>query len=90
VVEGENEDEDDKENVNSSKPTNGKPDKKQAKQAPKDSANEGEDDDSEDDSDFSAFDIEAKEVVVGCFTPTVRPSVIVSFLSLSRIFPILT
>jgi len=73
VIEGENDDEDDKENVNSSKPTGGKPDKKQAKKAPgpKDSDNAGEEDDSEDDSDFSALDIEAKEVVVGCFTPTI-------------------
>lgn len=75
VIEGENDDEDDKENVSSSKPTGEKPDKKQAKKAPgpKDSDNAGEEDDSEDDdSDFSALDIEAKEVVVGCFTPSVR------------------
>ncbi|KNZ57209.1 peptidyl-prolyl cis-trans isomerase [Puccinia sorghi] len=74
VIEGENDDEDDKENVSSSKPTGEKPDKKQAKKAPgpKDSDNAGEEDDSEDDdSDFSALDIEAKEVVVGCFTPSI-------------------
>ncbi|EFP83175.1 peptidylprolyl isomerase [Puccinia graminis f. sp. tritici CRL 75-36-700-3] len=71
VVEGENDDDDDKENVNSSKPTAGKPDKKQAKKA-QDSDDAGEEeDDEDDDSDFSGMDIEAKEVVVGCFTPNI-------------------
>jgi hypothetical protein len=71
VVEGEHDDDDDKENVNSSKPTAGKPDKKQAKKGQDSDDALEEDDDEDDDSDFSGIDIEAKEVVVGCFTPNV-------------------
>ncbi|POV97039.1 hypothetical protein PSHT_14795, partial [Puccinia striiformis] len=72
VVEGEHDDEEDneKENVNSAKPKAGKSDKKSAKKGQDDDSAD-DDDDEFDDSDFDAIDIEAKEVVVGCFTPNI-------------------
>ncbi|OAV96690.1 hypothetical protein PTTG_08501 [Puccinia triticina 1-1 BBBD Race 1] len=74
VIEGENDDEDDKENVASAKSTPAKLDKKQAKKGQEPNASDDAadaDDDDDDDSDFADIDIEAKEVVVGSFTPNV-------------------